>query len=158
MADNRAAAKGLASLSAVVALSLPFVARWEGQRNDPYKDVGGLLTVCYGETHAVEQRHYSDAECKTLLANSLTEHTREVRACIPAATPLETQAAFGSFGYNVGTPQACRSTAVKRLWAGDVAGACQAMMGWVYVHGKRSQGLANRRTAERALCLQGIRA
>ena len=51
---------------------------------------------------------------------SLAKHAIEVRRCIPATAPVETQAAFVSFGYNVGAAAACGSTAVRKLNAWDI--------------------------------------
>jgi len=149
-------AGGGIGLATVVALSIPLVEHWEGKRNDPYRDIGGKLTWCYGETAGTPKARYTDAECSAMLERSLTSHARGVLVCIPEAAPLETKAAFVSFGYNVGVSAACSSRAAKRLRAGDVVGACNALLNWVYVGKRRVQGLVNRRTAERALCLKGV--
>ena len=33
-----------------LALAVPKIATYEGKKNDPYKDLAGIPTVCYGET------------------------------------------------------------------------------------------------------------
>lgn len=152
VAAGGAAASGVA---AIVLLASPLVEKWEGLRNDPYRDLGGVWTVCIGET-GVPMRRYTDAECRAMLAKSLTKHGGAVELCMPASTPAPTKAAFYSFAYNVGPTAACGSTAVKRLWAGDIAGACAQLDRWVYVKGKRVQGLVNRRREERAMCERGL--
>ncbi len=53
-------------------LLIGLVGAWEGKRNDPYKDIVGVPTVCYGETR-VQMRRYSDAECKDMLADGLAD-------------------------------------------------------------------------------------
>lgn len=149
-------------LAAVLALAAPVVMKWEGLRLDPYNDVTGLRTVCYGETRNVEEREYSPAECRALLAASLHRHASPIVKCLPVSTPVEVQAAFVSFGYNVGTQAACSSTAAKRARAGDLRGACDALTWWTKVRNpvtgqlQFSRGLANRRMEERALCLEGV--
>lgn len=150
------------SLAAVLTLATPIVMHWEGKRNDPYFDLAMVKTVCFGETANVQDRRYTDAECRGLLERSIATHAKEVRRCIPVTAPVEVQAAFVSFGYNVGARAACSSTAVRKLNAWDIRGACDGLMAWVKVRDpktkqlKFSQGLANRRAAERALCLKGV--
>lgn len=65
-----------------------------------------------------------------------------------------------SFAYNVGAGAFCSSTLVKRLNAGDYAGACTELLRWTYFQGKncadpanKCQGLAKRRQAEYAQCM-----
>ena len=62
--------------------------------------------------------------------------------------------ALVSFTYNVGVGAYCGSTLVRKLNQGDYTGACNELRRWVYAGGKRVQGLANRREAERSLCLK----
>jgi lysozyme len=50
--------------AAALAISAPLVAKWEGKRNDPYRDIVGVPTVCYGDTRDVTMgRRVGDAEC-----------------------------------------------------------------------------------------------
>lgn len=137
---------------AVVALAAPVVMHWEGLENDPYKDIVGVTTVCYGETKGVEQRRYTDAECAEMLMRRLHGFEAEVGRCVPAEAPVHVKAAVLSWAYNVGSEAACNSTLMRKLQAGDIAGACAELDRWVMAGGKRVQGLANRRRDERALC------
>lgn len=149
-------------LGAVLLLAQPVVERWEGRRNDPYTDIAGVRTVCFGETYNVRERRYSDAECRALLTASLHKHGSGVRACLDNRAPVQVQAAFVSFAYNVGVSAACGSTAVRKLNAGDYRGACDGLLGWNKVRHPvtrqlvTSKGLANRRADERRLCLEGV--
>ncbi|HCD1077247.1 TPA: glycoside hydrolase family protein, partial [Proteus mirabilis] len=45
-----------------------------------------------------------------------------------------------------------RSTLLKKLNAGDGAGACEEIKRWVYAGGKVWRGLVSRREVESALC------
>lgn len=143
-------------LAAALALATPLIAKWEGKRNDPYRDIVGVLTVCYGETHNVERRRYSDAECTAMLASSIEKHAKPVLACTPALgdRPYELAAAI-SLGYNIGTGAYCRSTAARRFNARNWRGGCDAILMWNKAGGRFVQGLANRRADERRLCLRG---
>lgn len=145
--------------AAAIAIAAPFVATFEGEKLDPYLDVGGVLTVCYGETHGVENRRHTHEECKAMLADSLASHGRDIGACMPAGLPDHVQAAMLSFGYNVGAKNFCQSTMSRKLLAGDVPGACAELDRWVYVAGKdcriassNCRGIVERRKAERRIC------
>lgn len=63
------------------------------------------------------------------------------------------RAAVISFIYNVGEGNFYKSTMLKKLNRGDIAGACNELPKWVYAKGKRLQGLVNRREDERLVCL-----
>lgn len=58
MSAARLALAGGASVSlvAVLALAEPTIKKWEGYSNDPYRDITGLNTVCWGETAGVQAR------------------------------------------------------------------------------------------------------
>ena len=153
---------GAVGLAAVLALAEPTIKRWEGYSADPYRDIAGIRTVCWGETAGVENRRYSPTECQAMFRRSLVRHGAPITECLPQAAPVSVQAAFVSFGYNVGVDAACGSTAAQRARRGDYAGACDALAWWNKarnpITGKLevSRGLANRRADERALCLKGL--
>ena len=170
------AAIGLvAAVSAgALALAEPLVAKWEGLVNDPYRDVVGVWTVCYGETR-VPMRRYSTEECRVMLRKSLARHAGEADRCMPAWTPDPARAAFYSFAYNFGTPTFCGSGVARALRSGDLKLACRRLTthdngkpAWSFVKGGRNpdgswryrflRGLANRREDERALCERGLAA
>lgn len=137
---------------AIVALAVPVVQHWEGLENDPYKDIVGITTVCYGETKGVEQRRYSDEECADMLLRRLHEFNVEIGSCITREVPVQVRAAVLSWAYNIGSDAACRSTLMRMLNEGNVAGACAELDRWVMAGGKRVKGLENRRREERKLC------
>lgn len=51
------------------AIALTVIAHFEGVRYEPYEDVGGVLTVCYGHTgkDIVPNKTYTKEECNELL-------------------------------------------------------------------------------------------
>lgn len=157
-----AAGAGIGALAAAVLLATPLVEKWEGKRNDPYRDIVGVLTVCYGETANVERRRYTDAECRAMLGKSLRKHGEGVERCIRPDTPALTRAAFYSFAYNVGTGAFCGSTLSRKARAGDFAGACAELSKWTLATDRktgqkiRPRGLVNRRADERAMCERGL--
>lgn len=138
------------------AMLIAAVAAFEGKRNDPYADMIGKMTVCYGETR-VEMRRYSDAECKDMLANGLADFAEPVLARNPELRGKDPQlAAAVSLSYNIGIANYRKSTVARRFSAGQWRQACDAFLAWSYAGGKHIAGLLRRRQAERAMCLRGV--
>jgi len=135
---------------------LLFVSAWEGKSNDPYKDIVGVWTVCYGETR-VTMRRYSDAECKAMKADALVDFAEPVLKRNPELRGRDNQlAAAVSLAYNIGSAGYNRSTVARRFSQGRWREACDAFLLWNRAGGKVVRGLDNRRRAERALCLKGL--
>ncbi len=154
------AALGVISTIAVLGVG-PAIIKAEGWVNDPYWDVRNVRTVCAGETHNVEERRYTDAECATIFNKSLKKHGDEIAKCLPANTPISAQMGFLSIGYNIGSTNFCKSSMSRKAWAGDFKGACEAISLYVWVDGRDCRlrgsncaGIITRRKEERATCLQ----
>lgn len=142
-----------AGTAAALLLSVPFIANWEGKRNDPYRDIVGISTVCYGETR-VEMRRYSDAECLAMLRESVSEFQDDVLKCTPVLKDHPHKlAAATSLAYNIGSTGYCRSTAARRFNAGRFREGCEAFKMWVKAGGVTVKGLVRRRNEEVKLCL-----
>lgn len=139
-------------------LATPFIAQWEGKRNDPYLDIVKVPTVCYGDTRNVTMgKRVSDAECTDRLYAQIADHAKPIIACVPQLKGRDYQlAASVSLAYNIGTGGFCKSTAAKRFRAGDYKGGCQAFISWRFAGGKEVRGLVNRRKKEIALCMTGL--
>lgn len=142
-------------------VAVPFIGRWEGLRLQAYRDLVGVWTVCYGETKGVQPGDtYTRAECDAMLARESIAYRDGVHAAMTEAArstllPVGRDVAFASLAYNVGVGAAGRSTAVRRLNAGDVSGACSAIGWWNKAGGRVVRGLVNRRSEEIELCLRG---
>lgn len=137
-------------------LLISLVAGFEGKRNDPYLDIVGKATVCYGETR-VAMRRYSDAECDDMLADGLADFAWPVLKRNPELAGHTPQlVAAVSLAYNIGGANYAKSTVARRFSAGDWRGACDAFMRWTNAGGRVVQGLVRRRAAERELCLRGL--
>lgn len=145
---------------AAAAGAIAFVGAWEGLRMTAYRDIVGVPTVCYGETRGVHlgDRH-SKADCDAMLLASLRRHEAGMRKCLkaPDRIPEKSYIAFVSLTYNIGVGAFCRSTAARRLNAGDVRGACEAATWFNKAGGRKVRGLVNRRAAEKDLCLEGLK-
>lgn len=150
----KAAATGIAG---AIALAAALIAPWEGVELKAYRDIVGVPTICYGETRGVSIGDTATlAECQTMLATAVADFEKGIRPCLPAELPEKTRAAFISAAYNIGKGAFCGSSMSRLAKAGDLRGACEALMKWNKAGGKVVRGLTNRRAAERKLCLEGL--
>jgi lysozyme len=84
------------------------------------------------------------------------QYWQPYRSCLTTeALAAQTDAAFTSLTWNIGTGGVCRSTALRRLNAGDIAGGCEALTWWNRAGGRVVRGLTNRRADEYRLCMEG---
>lgn len=141
-----------ASLGAIGLLST-----LEGFSAKPYRDVGGVWTDCYGNTHNVTaQTLHTPAECKSLLAGEAQKIAQYDYSLLTRPVSARTLGAYTSFTYNVGN-EAFKNSSVLRLHnQGLPLPACKAMFQWVNVKGVYSVGLYNRRKIEVKECILGI--
>lgn len=126
----------------------------EGRRYVAYRDVAGVITVCDGHTgkDIVPGKRYTDGECDALLNQDLAHVKAQVDPLIKVSISETERAALYSFAYNVGPGAFARSTLLKKLNAGDHAGACNELKRWTYAGGKQWKGLVTRREIEREVC------
>jgi lysozyme len=107
----------------------------------------------------------TSAQCDAKFRDIMVEHEVGLLACAPQlrAAPDKTYIAINDFAYNVGVGAACGSTVIARVKAGDLAGACNALLAWIYVKKQVITGLVKRRVtgdatrqSGRDLCLAGL--
>lgn len=150
-----------AGLAVVIASSIAIPA--EGLRQWAYQDPVGITTICYGSTAGVKMGDHKDVdECMALLTKEMGDAVRTVDACQPDL-PIGVLAAFSDAVYNMGPTIACdttRSTAARRLKAGDINGACLELPRWnrAKVAGVAVPlpGLTKRRAREMEICLKDV--
>ncbi len=148
---------------AAAAITTPFVSNWESggkQYLVPYRDIVGVWTQCDGETLGVTSTSPAETPegCAIKLDKRLAGFAQAAVACTPSLRGRDEQwAAATSLSYNIGSAAYCHSTVDRRFDAGDRRGACEAFMMWNKAKGREVDGLTNRRRAERALCLKGIK-
>lgn len=144
-------------VAGVIALALPMIQQWEGRSLVAYPDIVGVATICDGETRGVQMGDRATPEdCDRMTAAAVAEFEAAIRPCLPDDLPVKMRAAFVVTAYNIGSAGFCRSTMSRRAKAGDLRGACDALMMWTKAGGREVRGLVNRRTAERRLCLEGV--
>lgn len=153
------------AVAAFLAVALPFIGAWEGLENQAYLDriaSPPIWTICSGHTKGVKQGDYmTDAQCAGLLQVEVLEYREGLHGHFTTDTKLhrltpERDAAYVSLAYNVGVRGAGRSTATRRLNAGDIPGGCQALTWWNKAGGRVVRGLVRRRSAEYGLCMIGL--
>ena len=156
-------ARKLTEVSIAVAVALPGLALHEGKENEPYRDIVGVETVCYGETQGIEQRHYTDSECLIMLATRVSkDYEAPIANCVGnwVNYPLEARVASISLAYNIGVSAYCGSSIARNLREGNLEAACDSFLLWNKgrVNGRLREisGLTKRRQEERNFCMEGV--
>jgi len=150
----------LLSLGAgAIAIAGITVSWFEGTRHTPYRDVGGVWTVCEGITgpDVIPGKTYTPGECATLKNRELVKANAVVDRYVKVPLSETERAALIDFIYNVGSGNFASSTLLRKLNAGDRQGACAEYRRWVYAKGQRYKGLENRREVSEWLCSINIR-
>ena len=157
---------GVVVASGVLTVS---VVALEGMHLTPYRDVGGVWTVCAGVTGAlvIPGKTYTLPECMEMTTGSITKHANEVLACTPTTRWKQHEFdAITSLAYNVGASTVCRSGLGDLLRANRMAEACTRIKSYsnVRVDGAlrsckdpvwNCRGVWLRRQAESNWCLTG---
>lgn len=129
----------------------------EGLRLKAYPDpgTGGLpWTIGYGSTSGVTRNMViTEAQAEQMLAEDLVRFERIVDRAVRVSLNQGQFDALVSFTYNVGEGNFTKSTLLRKLNAGDTAGAAEQFSRWVNAAGKVLPGLVKRRAAERAMFL-----
>ncbi|SER25788.1 lysozyme [Azotobacter beijerinckii] len=147
----------IAAAGATLSIASVVVANFEGLRTKAYRDPVGIPTICYGHTATARiGQTRSQAECDALLRGDLGDALEQVDRLVTVPLPVERRAALASFAYNVGSGRLSGSTLLRKLNAGDAAGACAELSRWVYAGEEKLPGLVQRRATERELCEVGL--
>jgi lysozyme len=137
------------------ASALVGIAVHEGYRGEAYIPVkGDRPTIGYGTTDGVKPG--DTIEPVQALVRKLQDVQRfegALKQCVRVPLHQYEYDAFLSLAYNIGPGAFCSSTLVRRLNAGDYAGACAEIMRWDRFRGEPLRGLTLRRQAENRQCL-----
>jgi lysozyme len=153
-------AAGVAGVVGAVAAAvlLAFTPVQEGRVLKTYRDIGGILTYCDGATeNAQAGRTYTPAQCDAQLDRDLERHAAGIARCVPMDRLTDGQkVAFVDAAFNIGISAFCGSSMARKANAGDMAGACEALLLWNRAGGREVAGLTRRRERERELCRRGL--
>lgn len=163
---QKLAASGAGALAIAAAMAMG----WEGGNvHRAYWDAyGHVWTICAGHTDDVHKGDVAtDAQCNAYMRKDMGHAAAAVDRCIHVKLSNLERAAFIDAAYNIGPSVVCGSTLQRMANSGNVTGACLQLTdaldkrgnntGWTYSGGKMVQGLRNRRTDERNLCIGYIR-
>jgi lysozyme len=137
------------------ASALVGIAVHEGYRGEAYIPVkGDVPTIGFGTTAGVKPG--DRIEPVQALVRKLQDVQRfegALKQCVRVPLHQYEYDAFLSLAYNIGPGAFCGSTLVRRLNAGDYAGACAEILRWDRFRGEPLRGLTLRRQAENRQCL-----
>ena len=139
----------------VSAIAIGFIAGKEGFVDHTYTDVAGVKTIGYGHTGKDVQdgQKITRQAATELLVKDANKHWKQARRYIKVPLYQHEADAYASFVFNVGVTNFKNSTLLKKLNAGDYAGACGQLKRWTYAGGRKVKGLVNRREAEYRMCM-----
>ena len=143
--------------------SLAMIEKFEGCLLKASNKLDGVWTIGYGQTG----RYYGKRVRRGMTTTKAEAHawlrdhsikTYEDAVTQAVKVPLNQHQfdALVSFAYNVGVGALKQSTALRKLNAGDYAGAADALTMWTKCNGKVLAGLVRRRKEERALFLTPV--
>lgn len=118
---------------------------------------GKPWTIGYGSTGPDVSKGivWTRAQCEARLLSDLTERFGPAvdKLCKGVPVNANQKAAMVSFCYNLGEGRLEESTLLRKFRDGNIAGAGDEFLKWIYANRKPMKGLIRRREAERALFL-----
>ena len=138
---------------------IALIKQFEGCKLTAYKDSVGVWTIGYGWTQPVDGKPIragmtiKQETAERLLKTGLVSYESDVSRLVKVGLTQGQFDALVSFTYNLGARSLSTSTLMRKLNAGDYAGAADEFLRWNKAGGKVLNGLTRRREAERALFL-----
>lgn len=135
------------------------IKQFEGCKLTAYQDSVGVWTIGYGWTKPVDGKPIragmtiKQETAERLLKTGLVSYENDVSRLVKVDLTQGQFDALVSFTYNLGARSLSTSTLLRKLNAGDYAGASDEFLRWNKAGGKVLNGLTRRREAERALFL-----
>lgn len=138
---------------------IALIKEFEGCKLTAYQDSVGVWTIGYGWTNPVDGKPIragmtiKQETAERLLKTGLVSYESDVSRLVKVGLTQGQFDALVSFTYNLGARSLSTSTLLRKLNAGDYAGAADEFLRWNKAGGKVLNGLTRRREAERALFL-----
>jgi lysozyme len=134
------------------------VTEFEGFSSSPYQDPVGIWTIGYGSIRdsrgfavTADTPAITEAEARALVSRDLQSAARTLQAAVTVPLTDNEHTALEDFIYNLGSGNFASSTLLRKLNAGDYAGAANQLDLWDHAGGKVLAGLLRRRQAETKL-------
>lgn len=151
------------SSDSVEALAADFAAPFEGFVPHPYQDTVGVWTIGYGSTRDKDNKpitastpQVTEADARDLMARDMKACASEIAVDCKVPLSVDQKVALLDFIYNLGAGNFRSSTLLRKLNAGDYAGAAAEFDNWDHAGGKVLAGLLRRRQAETDLFKKDI--
>lgn len=138
---------------------ISLIKQFEGCKLTSYQDSVGVWTIGYGWTQPVDGKPIragmtiKQETAERLLKTGLVSYESDVSRLVKVGLTQGQFDALVSFTYNLGARSLSTSTLLRKLNAGDYAGAADEFLRWNKAGGNVLNGLTRRREAERALFL-----
>jgi lysozyme len=138
------------SASALVGLAVH-----EGYKEKAYIPVAGdVPTIGFGTTGGIRLGDSTDpVRALQRKLSDIQAFEGALKKCVTVPLHQYEYDAYISLSYNIGSSAFCRSTLVRKLNAGDYAGACKEILRWDKFQGKPLRGLTQRRADEYQQCI-----
>jgi lysozyme len=142
------------SIAGVLAATMAFVEPFEGTVLRTHPDPINITSACMGNrSAAIPGATFTQEECDLLLLSDTIVAVIATRKIVKVEMDDQEWIAVASLVFNAGWPAVSRSTLVRKLNAGDRAGAASEFNRWVNAGGKPLPGLIVRRARESRLFL-----
>lgn len=134
---------------------IEFICRSEGEVLTAYRDIVGIWTIGVGHTGFVDGNPVTKGmtitreKSREILKADLVRFEKAINTSVNVPLKQNQFDALVSLAFNIGEGSFRRSTLLRKLNAGDYAGASQQFLVWKNAGGKESQGLLNRRKREK---------
>lgn len=133
-----------------------FIKKFEKLELKAYQDQGGVWTIGWGTTKGVYAGMVIDeVTAERWFQEELNEIVPKIRKLIQVPVSQGQFDALVSFTYNCGLEAFRVSTLRRVLNNREYDKVPQQFLRWVFVKGKKSNGLVNRRTAESIMFIAG---
>lgn len=133
---------------------ISLIKSFEGLRLKSYQDSVGVWTIGYGATRGIGPgMTITNEQAERMLMNDIARFEPELDKLAKVPLSQNQWDALMCFVYNLGAANLGSSTLLKRLNAGDYAGAAEQFPRWNKAGGQVLTGLAKRRAAERQMFL-----
>lgn len=135
------------------------IKQFEGCKLTAYQDSVGVWTIGYGWTQPVDGKSVAKGmtitqkKANDLLTEGVAQYEKGVTNLVTVPVNQNQFDALVDFAYNLGVNALKGSTLLRKLNAGDYAGAANEFPKWNKAGGKELAGLTRRREAEKFLFL-----